>query len=318
MEKKSNKSKTTAVREEKEESFSAETKTLKHTLPASTKQVAKQYLFMILGCISYALSLRMFLIPLKIVGGGVSGAASLIEILTDIPAGYFIFSINIPILIMGLKLKGWRFIVRCLITTATLSLFTNLFGIEFFDFLQGLTNSPLLASLYGGILQGIGIGLFIRYEMSSGGTELLGRITHHVLPILSIAVHAAFFDGLVVILGAIVLNNPENILYALILIFTSAKVSDVLVIGLSKAKMCYIISTKAEEIADFLIHHSPRGVTLIHGEGMYSKTERDVLLTCVKNHQIQSLKTAVKSIDENAFIIVGEATEVYGKGFNRI
>ena len=280
--------------------------------------VIKRYIFMILGCISYALSLRMFLIPLKIVGGGVSGAASLIEILTSIPAGYFIFAINIPILIMGYRLMGLKFTIRCLITTASLSAFTNLFGIEFFDFLQGITTSPLLASLYGGILQGIGIGLFIKFEMSSGGTELLGRITYHVIPVFSIAVHAAFFDGLVVILGAIFLENLENILYALILIFVSARVSDIIVLGLNKAKLCYVITTKAEEIADFLIHHSPRGITLLRGEGMYSKTEKGVLLTCVKNHQIQSLKNSVKSIDENAFVIVSEATEVYGKGFHRI
>lgn len=278
--------------------------------------IIKRYLFMILGCISYALSLRIFLIPNSIVGGGVSGAASLIEILTKIPAGYFILAINIPILIMGFKLMGWRFILRCLITTATLSLFTNLFGLELFDFLHGLTDNALLASLYGGILQGIGIGLFIRYEMSSGGTELLGRITNRIIPVFSIATHVAFFDGLVVVIGAIVLKNPENVLYALILIFVSAKVSDILVIGLNKAKLCYVITDKAEEIGEFLIHHSPRGVTLLRGEGMFSKKDKGVLLTCVKNHQIQSLKSAVKSIDEHAFVIVGEATEVYGKGFH--
>lgn len=281
-----------------------------------TLDITKRYLFMILGCICYSLSLRIFLIPNEIVGGGVSGAASLIEILTQIPAGYFIFAINIPILIMGFKMMGWRFIVRCLITTATLSLFTNMFGLKIFDFLQGFTDNAILASLYGGILQGIGIGLFIRYEMSSGGTELLGRITNKLVPVSSIATHVAFFDGLVVITGAIVLKNPENVLYALILIFVSAKVSDVLVLGLNKAKLCYIITDKAEEIGEYLIHHSPRGVTLMHGKGMFSKTEKGVLLTCVKNHQIQVVKTTVKNIDEHAFVIVGETTEVYGKGFH--
>lgn len=278
--------------------------------------ITKRYLFMIIGCICYALSLRIFLIPNKIVGGGVSGAASLIEIITGIPAGYFILAINVPILIFGFRLMGWRFIVRCLITTATLSLLTNVFGLAFFDFLQGITENPLLASLYGGILQGIAIGLFIKYEMSSGGTELLGRITFNLVSVFSIATHVAFFDGLVVVLGAIVLKNPENVLYALILIFVSAKVSDIIVLGLNKAKLCYVITTKAEEIADFMIQHSPRGITLLRGEGMYSKTEKGVLLTCVKNHQIQGLKAAVKSIDDHAFVIVGEATEVYGKGFH--
>ena len=278
----------------------------------------KRYAFMIIGCICYALSLRMFLIPNSIVGGGVSGAASLIEIITGLYgyAGYFIVALNLPILILGLKLMGWRFILRCLITTATLGLFTNLFSVSFFDFLRDITENKLLASLYGGILQGIGIGFFIKYEMSSGGTELLGRLTHFVLPFGSIATHVAVFDGTVVLLGAIVLKNPENVLYALILIFVSAKVSDILVLGIDKAKLCYVITDKAEEIADYMIKRSPRGITLMRGEGMYTKTEKGVLLTCVKGHQIPQLKTAVKAIDPNAFFIVGDAHEVYGKGFH--
>lgn len=280
--------------------------------------VIKRYLFMIIGCISYALSLRMFLIPNEIVGGGVSGAASLIEIITGLYgyAGYFILAINFPILVLGFKLMGWRFILRCLITTATLGLFTNLFSIQFFDFIRNITDNKLLASLYGGILQGIGIGLFIKYEMSSGGTELLGRLTHHVLPFGSIATHVAVFDGSVVLLGAIVLKNPENVLYALILIFVSAKLSDILVLGIDKAKLCYVISDKAEEISEYMLKRSPRGITLLTGKGMYSKTDKGVMLTCVKGHQIPQLKTAVKCIDPNAFFIVGDAHEVYGKGFH--
>ena len=279
----------------------------------------KRYLFMILGCLSYAASLGVFLIPNEIVGGGVSGAASLIQILTGWPAGIFIVLINVPILIFGFRLMGWEFIIRCFITTTALGLCT-----ELWDFLaeqttlNQLTKNPLLAALYGGLLQGVGIGLFIKYETSSGGTELLGRITHHVMPFGSIATHVALFDGIVVIVGAFALENPENVLHALILIFVSAKVSDLIVMGLSKAKMCYIITTKAEEISEYLIAHSPRGVTLINGEGMYSRQPKGVLLTCVKSHQIEALKNMVKQLDDGAFVIVCDANEVYGKGFNRI
>ena len=91
-----------------------------------------------------------------------------------------------------------------------------------------------------------------------------------------------------------------------------------MVLGLNKAKLCYIITTKAEEISEFLISHSPRGVTLINGEGMYSKQPKGVLLTCVKNGQIASLKLSIKQLDENAFVIVTDANEVYGKGFKHI
>ena len=279
----------------------------------------KRYSFMVLGCLSYAASLGVFLIPNQIVGGGVSGAASLIQIITNLPAGIFIVLINAPILIFGFKLMGWKFILRCFITTAVLGLCTELWDyLAVITKLNQITTNPLLAALYGGILQGIGIGFFIKYETSSGGTELLGRLTHHVLPFGSIATHVAIFDGIVVIVGAFVLKNPENVLHALILIFVSAKVSDLIVMGLSKAKMCYVITTKAEEVSDYLISHSPRGVTLIQGEGMYSKQPKGVLLTCVKSHQIESLKSMVKQLDEGAFVIVCDANEVYGKGFNRI
>lgn len=274
----------------------------------------KRYFFMIIGCFSYALSLQMFLIPNKIVGGGVSGAASLIEIITNLPAGLFIVLINLPILIFGLKMMGIKFILRCFVTTACLGLATEILS----WFVLPITDNSILSAAYGGILQGIGIGLFIKYETSSGGTELLGRLTNHVIPLGSIATHVAVFDALVVIIGAIVLKNPENILYALILIFISAKVSDMIVLGLSKAKMCYIITTKAEEVSSFLLSHSPRGITLVNGTGMYSKTPKDVLLTCVKNSQIALLKSTVKQLDENAFVIVTDATEVYGKGFKHI
>ncbi len=284
----------------------------------SKKQVwdgTKRYLFMLLGCISYSASLRVFLIPNEVVGGGVSGAASLIEILTGLPAGLFILIINVPILALGFKLMGWKFILNCLITTATLSGTTELLTL-FGDI--SITDNKILAAAYGGILQGIGIGCFIRFEMSSGGTELLGRLTYHVVPVFSIATHVAFFDAIVVILGAVLLNNIENVLYALILIVLSAKISDLIVLGMNKAKLCYIISDKAEEIGDYLVSHSPRGVTLMEGKGVYTKMQKGVLLTCVKFNQISALKKWIKELDENAFVIVTDANEVYGQGFTNI
>lgn len=278
-------------------------------------QIIASYIFMVIGCICYALSLRMFLIPNSVVGGGVSGVASIIEITSGLPAGLFILLINLPILAMGFKMMGWKFIVNCLITTATLSGITELITL-FGDI--SITDNKLLASAYGGILQGIGIGCFIKYNMSSGGTELLGRITNKLIPVFSIATHVAILDAAVVITGAIILLNPENVLYALILIFISAKVSDLVVSGLNKAKLCYIITDKSEEVSDFLISHSPRGVTLLNGEGMFSKTPKGVLLTCVKFNQISALKDWVKQIDKNAFVIMTDANEVYGKGFTEL
>ena len=281
----------------------------------------RRYGFMVLGCLSYALSVKAFLEPNGITGGGVSGAASLIHLIWALPTGVFIAVLNVPILICGFRKMGGRFILRCLITTASLSIATDFWGaiLPTKEVLRNtITNDGILASLYGGILQGVGIGLFIKYETSSGGTELLGRLTHGILPFGTIATHVAVLDGAVVLLGAFSLGKLENILYALILIFASAKVSDLVVMGFARAKLCYIITEKSDIIAEYLISHSPRGVTFIQGEGMYSKTPKGVLMTCIKNNQITALKTTVKQLDENAFLIVCDANEVYGKGFNRI
>ena len=284
---------------------------------AEVKDTIKRYLFMILASISYSLSLSVFLVPNKIVGGGISGAASLIHILTGLPTGLFIILLNLPILIGGYKIMGAKFTLRCLITTAVFGGITAATSRVYEIIGITVTTNKILAAVYGGILQGVGIGLFIKYEMSSGGTELLGRITHKLIPVGTIATHAAVFDGIIVLAGAIGMRDVENVLNALILIFVCAKVSDVIVMGFTKAKLCYVITEKHAEISEFLLSHSPRGITLVNGEGLYSKRPKGILLTCVKNNQIEQIKQAVKSIDDNAFVIVCDAHEVYGKGFRQ-
>lgn len=278
--------------------------------PTTFRREAKRYAFMLLGCILYASSFHAFFTPHAIVAGGVSGLASIFYLTLGWPVGLMNILINIPILIMGLKIKGWAFILRCLITTVCLGIFTDLFAL-----VPSITDNALLAAMYGGILQGLGIGLFIKYEVSSGGTELLGRISQHFLPLGSIPFHVAFWDGLVVVIGSIVMRNPENILYALIIIFISAKLSDLVVTGLNKAKLCYVITEHADELSAYLLSHSPRGVTLLEGKGMYTGQPKGVLMTCVKANQLSALRTAVKEVDPQAFVIVNDANEVYGKGF---
>lgn len=271
----------------------------------------KGYAFMLIGCVMYALSTQLFLAPNEIIAGGVSGLSVLINYLNPkILIGMISIVINIPILLAGLKFQGWKFILRCLITIVTLGVVTDIFEI-----LPKMTNDHVLASLYGGVCQGIGIGLFVRYEFSSGGTELLGRLISRAVKVLKIPVCVGILDAIIVILGAIFTRNPNNMLYALIVVFVSTKVSEIILVGLEKSKLCIIISDKGEEIAKTLLEKSPRGVTMLDGEGMYTHKQHNVLLTCVKNAQLTQLKQIVKGIDEHAFIIINESVEVRGQGF---
>ena len=120
---------------------------------------------------------------------------------------------------------------------------------------------------------------------------------------------------MIVLTGAIALNAADNILYALIVVFVITKVSEVILVGLDKSKLCIIICNKGKELSEVLIEKSPRGVTMMSGEGMYKHEDRDVLLTCVKNRQLTQLRQIVHSIDESAFVIINDSVEVRGKGF---
>ena len=269
---------------------------------------------MLLGCVAYGASTSLFLAPSSIVAGGVSGFAVMLNLLfAKLPVGAMIIALNVPILIAGLKMQGWKFILRALITIVTLGLVTDLLAYIPFQPKDGV-----LASLYGGICQGIGLGLFLRYEFSSGGTELLGRIISNIVKVVKIPVCVGILDGVVVVLGAIVTKDPNNMLYALIVIFVSTKLSEWILVGGEKSKLCIIITDKGKEVADTLLHNSPRGVTMLEGEGMYTHKDHDVLLTCVKKRQLNQLKQLVYNEDPHAFIIVNDSVEVRGKGFQAL
>lgn len=283
----------------------------------NTKKVwneVKGYLFMLIGCVAYALSTSVFLAPNSIVAGGVTGLSVIVNLLNEkIPIGMISIVINLPILALGIRFQGWKFILRCLLTIVTLGVVTDIFSL-----LPTMTSDGVLASLYGGVCQGVGIGLFVKYEFSSGGTELLGRVICRFIKAMKIPACVAILDGAIVVLGAIVTKNPANMLYALIVVFVSAKVSEIVLMGLEKSKLCIIITDKGKQVSQTLIERSPRGVTMLNGTGMYTDKEHDVVMTCVKNRQLTQLKAIVKEVDEHAFIIINDSVEVRGQGFQSL
>ncbi len=136
--------------------------------------------------------------------------------------------------------------------------------------------------------------------------------------VIRIPVCVGILDGIIVVLGAIVTKDPNNMLYALIVIFVSTKISEWILVGGEKSKLCIVITDKGKEIADTLIQNSPRGVTMLNGEGMYTHKDKAVLLTCVKKRQLTQLKQLVYNVDTHAFIIVNDSVEVRGKGFQAL
>ncbi len=274
----------------------------------------KSYLSMLIGCAAYACSTSFFLAPNSIVAGGVTGISVLVNhFFANVPVGMLSIALNIPILLLAIRFYGWRFVGRSLLTIVVLGVATDLFAL-----LQPATADGVLASLYGGVFQGVAIGLFLQSGFSSGGTELLGRIIARIIKNGKVPLCVGILDGIIVILGAIFTKNPNNMLFAIIVIFVSTKVSETILVGIEKSKLCIIISDKGEAISEALIQASPRGVTMLDGEGMYTRSAHNVLFTCVKNRQLSQLKQIVNSVDPSAFIIINDSVEVRGKGFRSL
>lgn len=279
----------------------------------SNKFVIK-YGAMVVACILYAFSVAVFTAPNKIVAGGMTGIGTMLNALFGWNIGVMTTVLNIPILLFALKKQGWRFVLDSFITIAVLSLFTDLFSM----YIPVITNDSLLACVYAGLMQGIAVGLFLRYKVSSGGSELLGRLISEATGKLSMQLLVGIIDTIIVVTGTFVLQNPENLLYVLILIFISTKVSDIVIVGFSRAKMCYIITNYPYEVGELLLKHLKRGVTRIEGTGMYTGATHYVLMTVIRRNQISQIKNILKFVDSHAFLIVSDSSEVYGQGFSSI
>ena len=284
----------------------------------------KDYLWIILGSIITAAAINVFLVPHKIAPGGVSGIATVIYYLSNgkFPVGVIMLVLNIPLFIFGMKYIGGKFIVRTLFSTVFLSLaidlmepYTNMFSAKFA--LEQLTASPdyMLYSIFGGSFMGLGLGMVFRSGATTGGTDLAAKIMHHFIPGLTIGKLLLIIDSAVILFAAIAFNSFLLALYALIALYLSSKIIDVILEGVNFAKAVYIISDYADDIAKDIMKELDRGVTALNGTGMYTGNDKRVLYCIIHRGQLPLLKTLVKKIDPAAFIILSDVTEVLGEGF---
>lgn len=284
----------------------------------------KDYLWIILGSIITAAAINLFLVPYKIAPGGVTGIATVIYYLSGekFPVGTTMLVLNVPLFIFGMKFIGGRFTVRTLFSTIFLSVvidlsepFTRLFGAQLA--LERLSASPdyLLYSIFGGFFMGLGLGLVFKSGATTGGTDLAARILHHFFPGLTMGKLLLLIDSAVIIFAAVAFESFLLALYAILSLYISSKIIDVILEGVNFAKAVFIISESPDEIAQSIMKELDRGVTALYGTGMYTGKEKRVLYCIIHRGQLTTLKELVKKIDPAAFIILGEVTEVLGEGF---
>ncbi len=267
------------------------------------------YGLIIFGAFVMGFAIKNLYDPINLVTGGVTGIAIVVKSVADIPLWLTNTLCNIPLFLAAWKLKGWLFIKRTLVATASLSL--SLLVIPDMPF---LTDDLFLTSLFGGIVSGAGTGLIFLFQATTGGTDMLAALIQRKLKHYSIAQIMQVLDGMVVILGAMVFGI-RYALYALIAIYATAQVSDGILEGLKFSKQAYVISDKYKEIASAVMSRMDRGVTALDGEGMYSGQQKKVLFCVVSKKEIVTLREIVAEFDRKAFVIVTDVREVFGEGF---
>ena len=267
------------------------------------------YLQIIVGCILGGAAYPLFLTPGNIAPGGLTGLAMVINYLFHWPVGTVTLILNVPLFLIGWKFMGKRFVLRTLIATVLFSLLIDLLP------LKPLTDDPLLSAIFGGVLLGIGLGLILRGEATTGGTDMLARMIHRSIPAISTGMFLMALDCAVVIVAAVAIGVTQA-LYAIICIYISSKVIDAVMIGFSGNKACFIISGKSDIIMNRILTELERGVTQLSAKGGYTGEERPTLMCVVSRMEVTAVKNVVRDEDENAFMIVVDAHEAIGDGFS--
>ena len=275
----------------------------------------KSLFSIVLGTFLLAAAFSVFFIPNEIAPGGVSGFATLLNALFGWRVGIVVLILNVPLFLGGWKKHGIRFMLLSFISTLLLSLFIEIIKLPP-DWISVVKEDLLLSTIFGGVICGLGLGLVIREGATTGGTDLLAMIIHDKFPNIRVAWILFAIDFLVVA-AAVVFLSPLAGLYALVALYISANVMDYVQTGIDSAKAFMIISEDSRVLTEAIMDKMERGVTLLDGHGGYSREHKDVILCIVRRPQIAKLRSIVKDIDENAFIIMYDVKEVEGEGFTK-
>lgn len=275
-------------------------------------QNIKKYLLIIFSSIMYGIGISMFLDPNNLAPGGVSGVSIIINRLFGLPTGILILLFNIPILILAI----YKFGIKLFSSTIFILVFTSVI-IDFTAPLGALTTDPLLAALAGGVLLGISMGLIFKSGGTTGGVDIIIKLLRLKYKHIKSGVFFLIFDGIVIFSSWLVFKNLDIALYAVLAVVIQAVVLNIVLYTPEESIILYIISDKKAEISKRFLADLNVGATYLYGQGVYSKQDKDVMLSCIRKNQLSMARQIVLEEDENAFLIVSGAKQIFGEGFLR-
>lgn len=264
----------------------------------------------ILGAIIMAIGISLFLLPNQLSSGGVSGIATIAYYIFNFPMGIVIATINIPLFLWAFFKLGKEFVLKSIIGTFSLSVF-----IDIFDKLKPLTQDKFLACIYGGIITGLGSAIILKFHSSTGGSEMISNILKKISPHIRMSYVIMVFDIIVVTLNIIFLKKVEIGLYSAIAIYLMGKIIDIVFEGIYFTKLIIIVSDKNEEISKEIGDVVKRGTTGLYGKGMYTNSDKLVLMCAASRGDVSKVKDVARKIDPKSFIVITNSREVVGLGF---
>ena len=276
--------------------------------------IAGDIIFFAAGGFLYSAAVMLFLSPNEISPGGLTGISTMLNHLFMLPVGLTVFVLNIPILIIGFLKFGGVFIIKT--TAATVVISAMLDSVE--KILPALKIDPILAAVFGGILLGLGLSLFMLRGATTGGVDIIAKLINRRFPHLTVGRLMLLTDAVIVALTAFVYRNTESALYSVAALYASSQVMDMMLYGADKGKIIYIITKNAEDTAKAILSLVKRGVSLIDVTGAYTGSKRRMIMCTVRRNEVSSVYRLVREYDDNAFIVVGEAGEIFGEGFKPI
>lgn len=279
------------------------------------KDNIKDIFLIFLGCFIASLGVNLFLVHAKLLSGGVTGIALILEYTLKIPAGISVLIINIPLIILSYKKLDKCFTIYT--TIGMLSLSLSLIITKPLSYFINMDHDLLIFCIYGGVLCGIGYGLVFLRHGSTGGTDIITMLIRRKYSNFNIGSLGFSISLTIIIIGAIIFGLPQA-LYTIISLFTQSVVLDKMLKGFNSRKLLLILTCKENEIIEYVIKDLNRGITSLFAEGEYTHNKKKMLYCIVSSHQMVELKTAVHKIDPNAFITIIDTSEVRGKGFLNI
>ncbi len=274
------------------------------------KNYIKSLLLTVLGSFITSVGVSLFYIPAKIVSGGVSGLATVLFHSMGIQPGLTYGLLNIVLLFAAFFILGKKFVLNTLIGAGSLSLFVQLLS-----YLPPITTEPFLATVFGSVFYGCGIGIAFLSGASTGGTDIAARIIQHFNPSIAIGRLLLFVDGTIILISLIAFKEINLALFGIIALAISTFAVDFLISKMNISKLAFVITSKGDDLSRLLVSNSPRGVTLIKAKGAYTGEDRQVLICALKNSEIPKFQHRIEKFDPNVFIIYSESQQIVGNGF---